>query len=66
MTIQQYINQLTSNFEKLGLTKVDQEDSLTSNTFKVCFINKYELHRQEELLVTPRNNKKKRKPSKLL
>lgn len=64
MTIQQYITQLTSNFEKLGLTRVDQEDSLSSNTFKVCFINKYELHRQEELLGPLRNNKKKQKPAK--
>ncbi|UYQ92977.1 hypothetical protein MKQ68_23130 [Chitinophaga horti] len=64
MTIQQYINQLTTNFEKLGLTKVGQEDSLTGNTFKVCFINKYELHRQQELLGTPPGNKKKPKPAK--
>lgn len=64
MTIQQYINQLTTNFEKLGLTKVDQEDSLTSNTFKVCFINKYELHRHKELLGASKSNKKKEKPGR--
>ncbi|MCK7558814.1 hypothetical protein MKQ70_29055 [Chitinophaga sedimenti] len=64
MTIQQYINQLTTNFKKLGLTKVDQEDSLTSNTFKVCFINKYELNRNKELLGTSKSNKKKEKPGR--
>ncbi|RAI97454.1 hypothetical protein LX64_05125 [Chitinophaga skermanii] len=58
MTIQEYLHQLTADCEKLGLKRVLVENAYADGTFKVCFINKYEISRTKELLQDIKSNKR--------
>ncbi|ATL46768.1 hypothetical protein COR50_06030 [Chitinophaga caeni] len=51
MSIQEYLQQLKADFDKFGLQRVaaEEPDTLTNHTFKVCFINKFELSSRQTL-----------------